>query len=410
MRRALLHRSLVVLLLALAAGLFWPHPPPTPIDPREARPAEGLVADAIRNLVLLWPLGMLLAANGMRLSIATALGFAVSCAVEGVQSQIPGRHPSVIDVVANTLSTAQGHLLFTHHARWLSPAPSVARRLAGLEFSAAIALLTLGVQTFRLSPAGPTYFAGIRPELGAFERYPGEVRNPTLGDVALEVGPVPRSAAVRDALVGFSPLSFDAVSFPSKGAIAPLLTLHDADQSEVLLFGAQGGDWIVRERRVSRDLGLESPVFRWSMARGPQHTSAELVTIRLERGDRAASLRVGADDLGRQRFTPGRIWTLLVPGYIVGARLGEVLDFVTIALLALPAAYHAKRVLPLAAGFGLALLALPALGPVAAPPVREWLGLGAALAGGSGLARLVARANVGSTSDPYSRANDEVSR
>ncbi|MBK7947560.1 MAG: VanZ family protein [Deltaproteobacteria bacterium] len=85
------HGALAVYLVALAFGVLTPHPPPVPLDPgMPPRPPDGLVADAIRNLVLLMPLGWLLAALGRGARYAALLGFLLSLAIESAQALVPG--------------------------------------------------------------------------------------------------------------------------------------------------------------------------------------------------------------------------------------------------------------------------------------------------------------------------------
>ena len=125
------HGALVLYLVVLAFGVFTPHPPPVPLPPGvEPRPPDGLVADAIRNLVLMMPLGWLLAALGRGARFAAVCGLLLSLAIELTQFFVPGRFPSAVDVVTNTLSAAAGALLYATRRRWLAPEPAAARRLA----------------------------------------------------------------------------------------------------------------------------------------------------------------------------------------------------------------------------------------------------------------------------------------
>ena len=125
------HTALFAYLVVLAVSVLTPLPPPMPPDPSAiARSADGLLADAVRNLLLLLPLGWLVSAGGRGPFAATAIGLALSVAVEGMQSLIPGRDTSLVDILTNTTSAAAGALLYTTRRRWLAPAPAASARFA----------------------------------------------------------------------------------------------------------------------------------------------------------------------------------------------------------------------------------------------------------------------------------------
>ncbi|MBY0399195.1 VanZ family protein [Myxococcota bacterium] len=404
------HGALVVYLVALAFGVLTPHPPPGPLDPDAvARPPDGLVADAIRNLVLLMPLGWLLAALGRGARFAALLGFLLSLTIESAQALLPGRYPSAVDVVTNSLSAAAGALLYATRRSWLLPAPAEAARFAlGCSVAATMGLVA-GVQLLRLAPGEPGFAAGWRPELGQYELYSGAILGARIGDLALPIGPVVETEAFEDALAAGLPLVLEAELRPSDGATAPLFTVHDRDQDEVLLVAAQGADLLFEERTRALDLGLDQPAHRWANVLGPtprtgrdaksppqtqspssssQNAPTEVARIRIERSASSASLSLDGRPLGRRDWPPGRVWGLLIPGRIVPAGLEALLDGLAIALLALPCAYYARRTASIALLFAGLLVALPLLGPVSLPRAPEWLGLVAGLAL-AGIARVV---------------------
>jgi VanZ family protein len=399
--------ALVFYLVALAVGVLTPHPLPNPPDPQAAaQSAQGLVADAIRNLFLLLPLGWLLAAVGRGPLVAARLGLLLSVAIEALQSLIPGRHPSVIDVVTNTASTAAGAWLYATRRQWLTPTPTAAARLALVFFLAACSFLYVGVQLLRLSPGGPEHFIGLRPERGNYEMYAGEILDARIGTRPLLPGRVADEPGFAHALVDDQPLRLLAVLRPSRGDMAPLLTVEDTEQREIFIVGAEADDLLVEWRTRALDLGLDQPSHRWSAAlAGPPSSAA--AEIRIERAGSTARLSIAGLSLGDRSWTPGRIWSLLIRGRFVPAGLEGILDAVSIALLALPFAYYAQHWLPFSLSFLALLVALPKVGPVAMPHGPEWVGL----AGGLLIARLVRWRIVVLTSRSQSRdAYDEKPR
>jgi VanZ family protein len=82
--------------------------------------------DVSTNLLAYLPLGYLLALRlfrprwrGLGIVLACLAGSLMSLALESLQTQLPGRIASNLDVVLNSLGTLAGALLALHHARWL---------------------------------------------------------------------------------------------------------------------------------------------------------------------------------------------------------------------------------------------------------------------------------------------------
>src|SRR5213594_3407894 len=72
---------------------------------------DGALADGVLNAALFLPLGAALSVAGWRPWRTIALGALLSCGVETAQFVIPGRDPSLSDVLFNTLGTALGVVL-----------------------------------------------------------------------------------------------------------------------------------------------------------------------------------------------------------------------------------------------------------------------------------------------------------
>jgi len=69
---------------------------------------DGALADGVLNAALFLPLGAALTVAGWRPRRIIALGALLSCGVETAQLVIPGRDPSLSDVLFNTLGEALG--------------------------------------------------------------------------------------------------------------------------------------------------------------------------------------------------------------------------------------------------------------------------------------------------------------
>lgn len=96
-------------------------------------------AEIVQNLLLFIPLGVALHLLGVRPLVAVALGTALSLGVELAQQWIPGRDPTLLDVLCNGVSTAAGVQLARAAPRWICvPPPQAAWQ------SLTAALLALG--------------------------------------------------------------------------------------------------------------------------------------------------------------------------------------------------------------------------------------------------------------------------
>ena len=84
---------------------------------------DDALAGLIQNLLLFIPLGASLVLAGVHPLVAVAIGSALSCSVEVAQQWIPGRDPSLGDIICNANSTAIGVALVVFAPRWLWPPP-----------------------------------------------------------------------------------------------------------------------------------------------------------------------------------------------------------------------------------------------------------------------------------------------
>lgn len=115
----------VTLLAYIACVLvitLWPSPPDPGANPLLLRLLDwahgaGLPAafdlvtlEVVANVVMFVPLGLLLASSARvpRPWLAVTAGLALSAAIETTQIALPGRYPTLQDVVANTAGAALG--------------------------------------------------------------------------------------------------------------------------------------------------------------------------------------------------------------------------------------------------------------------------------------------------------------
>lgn len=347
----------------------------------------GWLADGIRNVLLFAPLGAFVSLERASLRRSVGIACAIAIGIELVQTLIPGRFSSPVDVLSNGLGAALGAL----GVRWAPilrrPPPRLARPFALGAALAATGLLL--VSTALIVPVVPEgrYFGGFTPELRELSHYSGEVLEARLDDLSIPAGgPVPEDAPFPDRLRSRPVLELAFRPGASPPSLAPLVTLHDDHERELLLVGLDGDVLVARRRLRGADLGLENPLQRWDavMPKGESILGRDGIhRIALHFDGPTWHARFDGMRLSDRRWTPGRGWALVIPMEWIPTAALVGLDVGWIALLALPAAYHAPRrlrgVAPLVGLVG-ALAAAPLVGAVAAASAAEW----AALFGGMG--------------------------
>lgn len=222
---------------------------------------RGLVDDLL-NALLFLPLGLALGGllHGRRRALL--LGAALSLAIELTQLRLPGRYPTLADLVFNTIGTGLGiHLC--HTARlWLEPRPLRARRLAAGALGLALGILALS--GYLLGPGLPheTYFGQWTPDLSHLETYRGQVLAAYIGDLPVPGSELSHTAELRAQLLAGEPLRVEAVAGPPVLGLAPIFRISTRWRREVLLLGAEGEDAVFRYHTRSALLFLERPELR----------------------------------------------------------------------------------------------------------------------------------------------------
>src|SRR4051812_41839062 len=153
-------------LLLIALATLWPMPgPPHTWGFCLVCGGRGL-ADLLLNIALFMPLGAALALRGRSRGRITQLALLLSAAIELSQFYIPGRDPSISDVIANTSGAVLGALVVGSASVWLNPRPVLASRLSRTTtILAALMCLATGLLLTPAYPDSP-YFGQWTPDLG----------------------------------------------------------------------------------------------------------------------------------------------------------------------------------------------------------------------------------------------------
>src|SRR5204862_1186582 len=191
-------------------------------------------------------------------------GALLSAAVEFAQLYIPGRDPSLGDVLANTLGAGLGAAVIPTAWSWLLPA---GKRAAWMCRAAALAAAALCYVTgWLLAPALPRgdYATVWAPHFVHLAWYPARVRDATIGDVGVPEGAIAGSTAVRDLLR--SPQGFTvhvaAIAGSRPASLGGLLDGYDERSRDKLLVGPARADLMFRLRAHAAAGPLAQPDVR----------------------------------------------------------------------------------------------------------------------------------------------------
>jgi len=155
-------------LLAMAIGLvllatLLPDEPGGPVEWSQVfclGCGRAVLADALSNLALFVPLGMALACSGDTARFALIAAAMLSVTVESAQFVIPGRDPSIRDVLFNTLGGLTGFTVTRRGASLLLVGPRTAARLSLVAATwAAVIFVATAVLVTPVLPE-TTYFGG----------------------------------------------------------------------------------------------------------------------------------------------------------------------------------------------------------------------------------------------------------
>ncbi|MEX2156197.1 MAG: VanZ family protein [Gemmatimonadales bacterium] len=381
---------------------------------------EAAFAEVIQNLLLFIPLGMALVWNGVppRPLRAIAIGAGLSCTVEFIQQWLPGRDPSVGDILCNTISTAIGVALVRTAPRWLTVTP---RRAARQSVATALAAATVWLGTgalLRPVLPPPPYRDIWNPSFNYWGKYQGNVLSASLGPLPLSQGwiddtsltdpgrkpgeieitpgtlsdpgrqPGEHPLSARLLLLSGQPLRITAIAARRPpGRPSPLVAILDARDTRVLVVAVDRTDLALHYHIRAVALTLGQPDLRWRNAldRIAPGDTFTVQTWRGERGERGSCLGVNSERRCGLGYTIGDGWKLIFyPEHFPGWAL-TLLNALWVGGWLLGVGYWGGRAAMGGVAIGLAIVGLalvPALTGLNATPVVEWIGGVAGIVGG----------------------------
>jgi hypothetical protein len=374
-------------LLLIALATLWPMPGESQTLGLCIICGGRGLADLLLNIALFMPLGAALALRGRphrpRHGRIILLALTLSTAIELSQFYIPGRDPSVSDVIANTCGALLGSLVVGSASIWLNPAPALATRLC--RTATVLAALTTLATGLLLTPSFPdsAYYGLWTPELRHLVHYRGRVLSASLSGEFIGDGRITASDRVRDALRaprGYE-LEIRAVVGPRPEGLSPLFAIVDEQQREILLVGLDRDDVVLRMRLRANDARLDRPDLRVPAWRGVRIGDTVSISIVA----RAGHYTINRVERG---FTVGHGWALLL--YLERLPFKNAMNAAWLGALFLLAGFWARAradVAFMAIGVLAGLLLVPVLTAMPHTPAAQWVAVALSVGAGAGIAR-----------------------
>lgn len=231
---------------------------------------ERSLLDAILNVLLFVPLGAGLALLGVTTRRAALLGFALSVTVEILQLTIvPGRDPSLRDVLTNGLGSLAGVWLGRNLRLVLCPPPRLGRVLAIGTALLWVGFHAAGDWSTQPSLAANRAYAAPRIDTPLHESFEGELVAATINDRTLETRVTPIAQAELERSQGrHGVVRVTAVVVPvsrerESSRVAPITMLVHGSSDIVLLLGRRGSSLVFDVRSHASDARLNPLTFEF---------------------------------------------------------------------------------------------------------------------------------------------------
>ena len=355
---------------------------------------EMRTLDAVQNLLLFIPVGVLLTWLLRGAARAVAAAAVLSLTIELLQLLVPGRDASVIDVVMNSAGAAIGAFLvgwrrFSDHPKPVGVWWAVTAAL----FWGVVAATAVLVRPAAL-PQGLPLYGQWAPRRDSFDPFRGRVISLDVGGIPAPHLLIPDQMGIRRAWESGAPARLELAA-PPAGSRPVLDARVVAVDDEVFMIAEQAGRWLFRPRLVASDLGLRPVMFAALGTTGrPEQVVIEAAVNRREMVVHVAS--GGAETRSQLPLDVTLGWALILPAEVGLGEWRYAVSAAWVALLVFPAAFVSSPVagrVRVAVSSGLAacvvgvgLGVVPAL--LGSPPTHwtGWAGGAAGVAAGWALA------------------------
>ncbi len=222
--------------------------------------SELALSEGILNALLFLPAGAVLAMV-LRTRWVLLVAAAGSTLIELTQTALPGRQPSLADILANTAGALAGAWLVRTRGRWLAD-PRIAHLPGAL--AAAAVTLAVALTAVLVTPDFPrsVFYGQWAPQLGHLAAYPARVDSVRLGRRFLPSAQFPDAGSVSGLIRGGTTLRVYARAAAPPAGVASLFSIADRSGRTVLLIGPDGDDLVLRVRVRAAMYRLAAPELR----------------------------------------------------------------------------------------------------------------------------------------------------
>ena len=343
------------------------------------------VPDLVLNIFLFAPLGFVLGRGGIRPLIVLGIGLLLSSSIEAIQVFLPGRAPTLRDVLTNALGCGLGGLTAVHLRAWVAPGRRAVLLLWGAVGGILLAIWLTGT-LLRFDPPANLYFGQWVPDQGHLERWKGTLREAYVGQASVADGPSRASAELQASLRESAHVRVVGLAGPPTKRLSAIFAVTTDEMAEALLIGPHGDDLVVRVRRLAATWRMDAPEFRFRDAlRSIAPGTPLAIEFRGTPQGGCATVNGVRHCVGRS--TAGSTWMLARSYDGVPWWVQRLLDSLTLFVLTLPAGLlirGAPRAHALAVG-AVILVGLPTVAwysGLALPSLWDWLGVVLAIGGG----------------------------
>lgn len=350
------------------------------------------VADALLNVVLFVPLGLLIGRGRGAVAALTA-GVAVSFAVEVGQLLLRGRYSNMGDLVWNGLGAWLGAICLPWLRSWLPDRSSLPAR------AVAVGLPTTWILVGGILLLPAPIDSGFTFDDGA-SLHPSPVAEDDHGELVPVRSDDASTHDLEDASMDRSPngewrLRAATVRRPLMRRLIPIVVVYDAEKSPILVLGADRGDLVLWQRTWAEAVGLDHANQRlWSGL--SEHRVGRTLTLGASNTiERGLCLAVEDREVCGMGTSPARTWTILRSREHAPERFKLMVDIAWMATLTFSVGLlggSVRGTLVSAGVFGLLVLVLPHLTPLVAAGWPELVGIAVGVGAGVAfrpLARLI---------------------
>lgn len=214
--------------------------------------------DVALNVLAFAPLGFLLAIATGRPPVAALAALALSLLVEGAQATVvPGRDPSLSDLLTNTIGGAIGAWTAAGVDTLIFPRPRAARVLAAVAAVAWLGLMWLSAQAMRRSTGAPEYWGQWAHRWPKLQPFLGRVYTFTVDGAPVPDDRVARPGTIRAMSVGDS-VEVATIARPAAptSGLAPIVSVSNESRGTIFLLGQDHQDLVFHMRTHAADAGF----------------------------------------------------------------------------------------------------------------------------------------------------------